>query len=105
MDLEDNKYFSPAGDLENTVFLSKYNSKEEIVKYLSSVVSGKKYGFQSGMPYSSGSILVSFDELKKMVDNGDNIIKAECLDDNGKFISIEFESFVDGVNNKLGRGR
>ena len=104
-EIDGSSFFSRAGDLCEVAKDSKITLREEISNYLSLVVSGEKYGYQTGLPYSSGNIIVSFEKLKEMVDMGDNIIKAECLDDEGKFIVIEFESFGNIENNKLGRGR
>lgn len=110
--LEENKlndngmsYFQRAGDLEeskqNNSF--KFEKKEETIKtpeeiknWIKSIVSGKKkatYGFGEGPQVtSSGRILVGVDELKQMVENGDNIISAEYLE-NMNMVDIEFESF------------
>jgi len=98
-------YFSRAGDLEPSkknsnsfVFesdtMGSAKSSDEINKWLKTIVSGKKMytpGFDK-VPYSSGIILVSLEELKQMVDNGDNIISAEYFE-NANLVSVEFESF------------
>ena len=102
---DDNLFFSKAINLDDSISMSKNITKKEINNYLSMVVSGKRYGFQKGLPYSGGIMLVSFEELKEMVDRGDNIIKAQCLDDNGILIDIEYESYRNIENNKQGRGR
>jgi len=85
-----NSYFSKPGDLDVSMVVTneKKSTRDEIESYLSLVVSGERYGFQKGLPYSGGVMLVSFEDLKEMVDRGDNIIKAECLDENGVLISI-----------------
>lgn len=98
-------FLKPAGDLEsskqNNSF--KFEKKEETIKtpeeiknWIKSIVSGKKkgvYGFGEGPQVtSSGRILVGLDELKQMVENGDNIISAEYLE-NMNMVDIEFESF------------
>ena len=111
-DLEENKsnnngmsYFQRGGSLEdkktnNTFkFQDKKETKqtpEEIREWLKTIVSGKKkstYEFGRGhQAFSSGRILVGLDELKEMVENGDNIISAEYFE-NLNMVDIEFESF------------
>ena len=103
--IDESVYFYKAGDLDNSMIISRIVGRDEIQKYLSMVVSGERYGFQKGLPYSGGVMLVSFDNLKEMVNRGDNIIKAECLDENGVLISIEYESYGNVENNKQGRRR
>lgn len=94
-----------AGDLEtpkqNNSF--KFDKKEETIQtpeeiraWLKTIVSGVKkstYEFGRGhQDFSSARILVGLDKLKEMVENGDNIIKAEYLE-NMNMVDIEFESF------------
>ena len=51
------------------------------------------YEFGRGhQAFSSGKILVGLDELKEMVENGDNIISAEYIE-GVNMVDIEFESF------------
>lgn len=97
--------FEIAGDLEepkqNNSF--KFEEKkeelktpEEIKAWLKTIVSGVKkssYEFGRGhQAFSSGRILVGLDELKEMVENGDNIISAEYFEALN-MVDIEFESF------------
>ena len=98
-------YFQRAGDLDtpkpNNSF--KFEKKEETIQtpeeiriWLKKIVSGVKkstYEFGRGhQAFSSGRILVGLDELKEMVENGDNIISAEYID-GINMVDIEFESF------------
>ena len=112
-DLEDIKvndnessYFQIAGDLDtpkqtNSFTFEEKNEQtlktpEEIKAWLKTIVSGKKksnYEFGKGkQAFSSGRILVGLDELKEMVESGDNIISAEYLEALN-MVDIEFESF------------
>ena len=98
-------YLKMAGDLdvpkENNSF--KFVEKEpslmspdEIRAWLKTIVSGREmanYGFgEENNVVSSGKMFVSIDTLKKMIDNGDNIIKAEYIE-GLNCVDIEFERF------------
>jgi len=98
-------YFSRPGDLDTPTQNNSFKfqekeetiqSSEEIKEWLKTIVSGVKksnYAFGEGLQAtSSGKILVGLDELKRMVENGDNIISAEYLE-NMNMVDIEFESF------------
>ena len=112
-DLEETKpndngmsYFKMAGDLDTPkqtnsfTFEEKKEARpktpEEIKEWLKTIVSGEKkssYEFGKGnQAFSSGRILVGLDELKEMVENGDNIISAEYFEALN-MVDIEFESF------------
>jgi len=97
--------FEMAGDLDaptqNNSFIFEgkketIQTPEEIRAWLKTIVSGEKkstYEFGRGhQAFSSGKILVGLDELKEMVENGDNIISAEYFDAIN-MVDIEFESF------------
>ena len=97
--------FRPAGDLDTPVQNNSFKfaekeetiqTPEEIRNWLKTIVSGKKmsnYGFGEGpQVIGAGQKFVSIEELQNMVKNGDNIIKAEYLD-NMNMVMIEFESF------------
>ena len=67
-------------------------SIENIKSYLKTIVSGREFEMECelGVLCSGGSCIVSFDELKNMIDEGTyNIISAECL--NKDMISIEYQ--------------
>ena len=82
-----NTYFKMAGDLKDN------NSKNEVEEYLKSVVTGKRTPPEFGhFPIAAGQRFVSFEELKNMVDRGDNIVRAEYFEQMGKIL-IEFETF------------
>ena len=99
-------HFTKAGDLEDTKKESnsfKFKEKEESLKtaneireWLKTIVSGKKksnYAFGEGLLANyAGQKFVGLDELKQMVDNGDNIISAEYFE-YMNMVLIEFESF------------
>ena len=101
-----NLFLKPAGDLDTSKQISSFTfeekkeqfltTPEEIKEWLKTIVSGKKksnYEFGKGnQAFSSGRILVGLDELKEMVENGDNIISAEYID-GINMVDIEFESF------------
>lgn len=97
--------FRPAGDLDTPVQNNSFKfeekkeelkTPEEIKAWLKTIVSGVKkssYEFGRGhQAFSSGRILVGLDELKEMVENGDNIISAEYFEALN-MVDIEFESF------------
>ena len=97
--------FERAGDLDTPVQNNsfKFEEKEETIQtpeeirnWLKTIVSGKKmsnYGFGEGpQVIGAGQKFVGIEELQNMVKNGDNIIKAEYLD-NMNMVMIEFESF------------
>lgn len=86
--------FKVADNLEqNNISVKDNNSTNEVEEYLKSVVTGKKTPPEFGhFPIAAGQKFVSFDELKAMVDRGDNIIKAEYFEQMEKIL-IEFETF------------
>jgi len=97
-------YFEPAGDLESNTFnnYSKDYSVDEVKDYLLTVVSGQRFGSECelGTLSGQGSMIVSFDRLKDMVNNGYNIVKAECINPN--VIAIEFQEYKkDGFRRKF----
>ena len=98
-----NGYFQAAGDLQFGINEpSRDYSIQEIEDYLLTVVSGErisesKFGTLSG----EGRMIVSFDRLKDMVNNGYNIIKAECINPN--MISIEFQEYRRDVGKGIMR--
>lgn len=99
------KYFYVPGDLNDgikNVVVSKEMSVEEINNYLNTIVSGKEYDSdcELGTLCAAGSCIVSFDELKSMIDEGGyNIISAECL--NREMISIEYQQFNKEFSKKF----
>ena len=87
-----NNYFKQAGDLE-----TKNTLVDNINKYLVSIVSGKRYESTSefGNVISAGSIIVSINKLKEMVDEGCyNFISAKYI--NPQVIEIEFQCLDKG---------
>lgn len=118
-------FFKPAGSLEepaktNTVFRTpgdldtptqsnsfeykeskEVKTPEEIRAWLKTIVSGEKkanYAFGEGLQITgAGQKFVSIEELEAMVQNGDNIIKAEYFA-NMNMVMIEFERF--GIHSK-----
>jgi len=94
-----NGYFQAAGDLQIGINEpSRDYSIQEIEDYLLTIVSGErisesKFGSLSG----EGRMIVSFDRLKDMVNNGYNIVKAQCINPN--MISIEFQEFRKDIPN------
>lgn len=102
---KENNYFKKAGDLPNTESKT-FNNRDEINEYLGKISSHKKIGFKKELPYSGGTMIKSLEEILDMYLNGDNIIEAECLDEEGKMISVSYESYRDlnNIENKK-RGR
>lgn len=99
--------FKPAGDLKsiNTNTAFKFEEKnhvlktsDDIRKLLKTIVSGKKMSDERLMATGGGQMFVTVDKLDEMIENGDNIIKAEYFE-NTNMILIEFESF--GLNNNM----
>ena len=109
-DLDDEKmyvedsFFRPAGDLSNNAS-KKTNNNEEIVSklnndidkirdYLLTIVSGKRYDnvCELGVLMGAGRMIVTLEELIKMVDEGYNIVSANVI--NANMIEIEFQRYV-----------
>ena len=70
----------------------EFKTPEEIREWLKTVASGKKMSSENRPAIGGGRVMVTLDELKKMVDNGDNIIKAEYIE-GVCCVNVEFESF------------
>ena len=100
-DKKDNNYFEPAGDLPSNKGLEA--SINEINNYLLSVVSGKRFDYECelGTLCGAGQTIVSFEELKTMVSEGNNIVKAECI--NPKMIVVEYQLYKKNNTNSFGR--
>ena len=104
-EIEDD-FFRPAGDLtdinskmskkinNNEKIIKKINNIDEIKDYLITIVSGKKYDnvCELGVLMESGRIIVTLEELMKMVDEGYNIVSANVI--NANIIEIEFQRYV-----------
>lgn len=90
IDNEDNRtthsYFQPAGDLSLENDTKNLDlTVDEINEYLKNVVSGKRIeGILNG-----GMSIISFSKLRELVENGCNIISAECL--NPEMIVVEYQ--------------
>ena len=106
-------FLKPAGDLENFKSNNSFNFEEkkeslktpdEIREWLKTIVSGEKksnYAFGEGiMATGGGNMFVTIDKLKEMLENGDNVIKAEYFE-NMNLVLVEYESF--GLNNNSKR--
>ena len=99
--LNGNNPLRPAGNLgvsngNNSFMFERQNNvlktPDEIREWLKTVVSGKKMSSENRPAIGGGRVMVTLDELKKMVDNGDNIIKAEYIE-GVCCVNVEFESF------------
>lgn len=116
-----NEYFKKAGDLDNNIknksesnfdishfkiaedlndvsksvnYQKEDISLEEINYYFSKIVSGKEYDYECelGTLCGAGNCIVSFVELKKMVEEGTyNIISAQCF--NPYMIEIRYQEY------------
>lgn len=104
--IDGSSFFKPAGDLEdpkqNNSFAFKEKKEElktpeEIRSWLKTIVSGERksnYEFGEGLlATGGGSMFVSVEQLQDMINNGDNIIKAEYFE-KMNMIMIEFETFT-----------
>lgn len=87
-----NEYFKPAGDLGQTTEISLKDQQELFIKnYLLEIVSGKHLE-EEEIIIGGGSMIVSFSQLKNMVDEGCyNFIKAEYL--NPEMIIVEYQKY------------
>ena len=92
-------YFRPAGDLNKEKNINITNNlinikNNEIDDYLLTVTSGKKYDSvcELGVLMGSGRTVVTFDELKQMVEQGYNIVKSSII--SADMIEVEFQRFV-----------
>ena len=102
----ENSYFRVAGSLNNIKDTNQnYNimgkDNDDIKKYLDSIVSGKKYDFESelGTVSSEGAVIVSLSELREMVEDGNyNIIKANYI--NNEMVDIVYRQFNNGIPKK-----
>lgn len=77
-------------------------SIDEINKYLKTIASGVEYDMECelGTLCGGGSCIISFNELKNMIDEGCyNIISAECF--NKDMISIEYQQFNKEYSRKF----
>lgn len=105
---DESEYFHIAGDLSNDnknkdveTFPSDI-SVEEINKYLKTIVSGIEYDIECelGILCSAGSCIVSFEDLKKMIEEGGyNFISAECF--NKEMISIRYQQYSKEYSRKF----
>ena len=102
----ENSYFRVAGSLNNIKDNNQnYNimgkDNDDIKKYLDSIVSGKKYDFESelGTVSSEGAVIVSLSELREMVEDGNyNIIKANYI--NNEMVDIVYQHFNKDIPKK-----
>ena len=87
-----NEFFKPAGDLDKTVEISMKEQQEIFIKnYLLEIISGKSLE-EEGNIIGGGSMIVSFSQLKNMVDaDCYNFIKAEYL--NPEMIIVEYQEY------------
>ena len=91
-------FFRSAGDLSInndvvTVTQKDGLTEKEIDEYLLSVVSGEKYPYECelGTLCGGGCKVVNFMELKQMVQDGYNIVRAKTININT--IEVEFQQF------------
>jgi len=86
------QYFRPAGDLD-------INLTNKIDDYLLTVVSDKKYVNVCG----AGKTIVGFEQLKKMVDEGYNIVSAKVINADNDMIEVEFQEIIKSENRGMRR--
>lgn len=81
-------YFRKAGDLTGNI-----RRDTEIKDYLLTVVSGKRQSLGDDyLRVAGGKTIVSFEQLKEMVNDGYNIISANYIRPMG-MVDIEFEKY------------
>jgi len=74
----------------------------DIETYLSNIVSGVKYDYESelGTVCSEGNVIISLNELQKMVDSGEyNIISANYF--NNEMIEIKYQQIEKNISRKM----
>lgn len=93
-------YFRPATDLDVPNNSDINNAlKEDIENYLLTIVSGKHMNDECELGYikGAGSLIVTFAELQRMVNDGSyNIIKAEYF--NPEMVAIEYQEYSKEKN-------
>ena len=92
-----NGFFVP-GDLpvDNRKDIDVKNcTMDDIQNYLVSVVSEREYESicELGVLVGAGEMIVSFDKLKQMVDEGYNIVRAKAF--NKDMIMVKFQKYSD----------
>ena len=98
-------YFKPAGDLNKETIIEKdfvknefnmMKNKEDINDYLLTVVSGQKYPSvcELGVLMEAGRIIIRMNELRKMVEEGYNIVSANVINADRGMIEVEFQRYV-----------
>ena len=80
-------YFRPAGDLDGS------SKIDDINDYLLTIVSGERYPVvgEFGVLVDGGRTVVRLNDLKKMVDEGYNIVSANVINGSGDMIEIEYQ--------------
>lgn len=107
--IEGTKYFRMPTDEdlrgnEDSFMETDYSKKEEVQKYLKTIVKSKiKYDREEYIDVAGGTSIVTWDKLKKMIEDGYNIFSAECLSVEPLMISIKYEKIVK--KNQSGRSR
>jgi len=95
-----NSSFKPAGDLNDTPKSIPNNEQEIFIKnYLLEIVSGEELydNFGDLKIVGSGSMILSFNEIQKMVEEGCyNFIKAEYF--NPEMIEIKYKKIIKENN-------
>ena len=91
-DSVERSFFKVPGDIES-VSKGDTKSTDSVEDYLVSIVSGKKYDYESelGTLIGAGKTIVDFNRLQEMVSLGFNIVSAKYIND--KMIEIEFQEF------------
>ena len=93
--LEGDYGFKQAGDLIDDSAYKK-NSFDDMYDYLLEHVSGKKFDSvcELGVLMDAGRIIIGFEELKRMIDEGYNIVSASIINVEKGMIEVEFQKFV-----------
>ena len=109
MNTSNKNYFEFSGDLDSNNksieikddSISNVNNLD-VQTYLYSIVSGIKYDSESelGTVCSEGNVIISLNELQKMVDSGEyNIISAMYFND--EMIEIKYQQFEKNISRKI----
>ncbi len=88
MKREDNDY------MDDSIFVNgdSFKTDEERKKFIDKIVSGDLYE-DDGLAYESGSIIIPFDKLVEMVDEGCNIISANYH--NKYMVEVVYQKMYD----------
>ena len=91
---ENKNHFMKAGDLSYQK--DNVDNKENINDYLVTIISGKKYPAvcELGVLMGAGRTIVNYNQLKRMVNEGYNIVNANVINNNSDMIEVEYQKYI-----------